>query len=405
MNERPVQNPMKDAEAVSTVPEPKPQDEPGVGLLDLFEIFAPRLGLIVLLPLLVTVLNYGYLKTKPDVFTSTARFMPPPQQQSNAAALLQGLGGTLGGLASASGAIKNPADQYVAMLRSRSIQDALIDRFKLMDGAGGLSRERVRTQVMGALRVEISKEGLIEVSYTAAEPKRAAEMANASIEELRNLLGRLSVTEAQQRRVFFEKHLREAKDNLIRAEQALQQVGVNPAMLRTTSPQFALEGVARLTAQIAALEVRMNAMRGYMTDASPEMQQARAELNALRGQLSAANKDMPVQGADRGQYVARYREFKYQETLFELFARQYELARVDESREGPAVQVLDSAVPPEVRSGPKRLRSALVAGGFTLLALLVQVFVSHRLRLAAKDDRLVEQMRRIKQALRRSLWF
>ncbi len=404
MNERPVMNPIRDADAPSVSAEaPAEQDSGGMGLLDLVEVFAARLRLLVLGPLVVAVLAYAYAKTQPDQFTSITRFMPPQQQQGGAAAVLQGLGGALGGLASASGAIKNPADQYVAILKSRSIQDALIDRFHLLQ-PDATSREGLRARVTSATQVVVNKEGLIEVSYTAGSPRLAADVANAYIEELRNLLARMSVTEAQQRRVFFEKHLREAKDNLIQAEQALQQVGVNPGMLRAATPQVALEGVARLNAQVSTLEVRIAAMRGYMTNSSPELQQATHELDALRGQLAAANRDSPRQGGDRGQYVARYREFKYQETLYELFARQYELARVDESREGPAVQVLDAAVPPEMRSGPRRVRTALLAGVAALVLLLVQVFVSHRMSLSAVGVGPSDQMRRIKAALRGSFW-
>jgi uncharacterized protein involved in exopolysaccharide biosynthesis len=406
MNERPVMNPIRDADAASApAANPTASESMGLGLLDLAEMFAPRLGLLILLPLLVAALTYTYTRTQADLYTGTTRFLPPQQQQGSAAALLQGLGGALGGLASASGAIKNPADQYVAMLRSRSIQDALIARFKLQqEGPGTPSREALRARLAAATQVVVSKEGLIEVSYTAASATMAADGANAYIDELRKLLAQMSLTEAQQRRVFFEKHLREAKDNLIRAELDLQQVGVNPAMLRAASPQVALEGVARLTAQVSALEVRISAMRGYMTDSSPELQQAMHELAALKGQLAVANRDSPRQGSERGQYVARYREFKYQETLYELFARQYELARVDESREGPAVQVLDAAVPPETRSGPKRARTAMLAGAASLLLLLVYVFVSHRLSVGDGDAGRADQMRRIQAAIRRGFW-
>lgn len=404
MSERLVQNPMRDADAEPASPVGLPAAQAGVGVLDLLEVFAPKLGLLLLGPLLAAALAYGYMRSQPDVFTGSVRFMPPQQQQGSAAALLQGLGGSLGGLATASGAIKSPADQYVAMLRSRSIQDALIDRFKMVEEPDAPSRESLRRRLAGSTKVELTKDGLVEVSYTTSDAQKAAVFANAYIDELRGLLGRLSVTEAQQRRVFFEKHLREAKDNLIRAEQALQQVGVGASTLRTASPQVALDGVAKLTAQITAIEVRINAMRGHLTDASPELQLARSELNALRGQLAAANREAPAQGQERGQYIARYREFKYQETLYELFARQYELARVDESREAPAVQVLDPAVPPEVRSGPRRLRAALVAGAATWFALLVVVFVRHRARLSLKDDQQIQQWRRIKQAMRRGVW-
>ncbi len=398
-------NPIRDADTPSvSVVAPSDDASGGLGLLDLAEVFAARLRLLIVGPVVVAAMAYGYARTQPDQFTSITRFMPPPQQQGGAAAVLQGLGGALGGLASSSGAIKNPADQYVAILRSRSIQDALIDRFHLQGKQGVQSREALRDQVAGSTQVVVSKEGLIEVSYTAGKPVMAADVANAYIEELRKLLGRMSVTEAQQRRVFFDKHLREAKDNLVQAELSLQQVGINPGILRASAPQVALEGVARLNAQVSALEVRVTAMRGYMTSASPELQQAMNELNALRGQLAAANRDTPRLDGDRGQYVARYREFKYQETLYELFARQYELARVDESREGPAVQVLDAAVPPETRSGPKRMRTALLAGVTSLFLLLVFVFVSNRMSVPEADGRKAEQLRRVKLALRRSFW-
>jgi uncharacterized protein involved in exopolysaccharide biosynthesis len=404
MNERSVLNPMRDADAPAVqVAEPPVDVASGLGLLDLVEVFAARLRLLILGPIVVASLFYASVRNRPDQFTSTTRFLPPQQQQGSAAALLQGLGGTLGGLASASGAIKNPADQYVAMLNSRSIQDALIERFHLQKDQASVSREALRRQVKGGTQIAISKEGLIEVSYTSGSRTEAAEFANAYVDELRNLLARMSVTEAQQRRVFFDKHLREAKDNLIRAEQALQQVGVNPAMLRAATPQVALEGVARLTAQVSALEVRISAMHGYMTSSSPELQQAQYELNALRGQLAAVNRENPRQEGDRGQYVARYRDFKYQETLYELFARQYELARVDESREGPAVQVLDTAIPPEARSGPHRFRGVLLVGSSTFFLLLVYVFVAHRLSLNAGDDRKSAQLSRIKSAVWRSL--
>ena len=133
-------------------------------------------------------------------------------------------------------------------------------------------------------------------------------------------------------------------------------------------PKAAAEGYARLRAEVTAAEVRLQAMRGSLADDTPEVRQQQAMLTALRGQLARLEQSSDVNaGPD---YVGKYREFKYQETLFDLFARQYELARVDESREGALIQVVDVAQPPERKSRPKRGLVAVVTTLATAVVLL-----------------------------------
>ena len=164
------------------------------------------------------------------------------------------------------------------------------------------------------------------------------------------MFNRLSLTEAQLRRSFFEKKLKEAKENLSAAEESLRGTGVSSGALKT-SPGTAVEAVARLKAGVTVQEIKVASMRGYLADTSPEFVQAMKELSVLKAQLTNAEKSDTASGD--GLYVSRYREFKYQETLYELFAKQYELARIDESREGAAVQVVDNAHPPEKKTKPK----------------------------------------------------
>ena len=131
------------------------------------------------------------------------------------------------------------------------------------------------------------------------------------------------------------------KENFTKADLALKSSGISSSVLKT-SPASAVEAVARLKAGISVQEVKLGTMRNYLTESSPDFKQDLSELASLKTQLAKAEKEEPAsQGTT--DYVARYREFKYQETMFELFAKQYELARVDESREGAMIQVLDVA--------------------------------------------------------------
>jgi uncharacterized protein involved in exopolysaccharide biosynthesis len=371
-----------------------------ISLLDLLQVVADNLRLLIIGPLLAGLAALGIAFAIAPTYTATVRFLPPQQQQSAAASMLASLG-ALGGLAGAASGLKNPSDQYLAFIRSLSVQDALIDRFGLMERYEAKLRDDARLALQGVARASSGKDGLISVEIDDKDPKFAAQLANAHVEELQKLLARLAVTEAQQRRVFFEKQLQQAKDNLTRAEQALKASGVNSSALKA-SPQAAVEAVARLRAAITAQEIKIASLRGYLSENAPDFRQALTELGAMRAQLARAEQqEAPVAGGS--DYIGRYRDFKYYETLFELFAKQYELARVDESREGAVIQVLDAAQPPERKSKPKRAIIAVIATLAAGFALLLFVFVRHALGNASRDEESARKIDRIKQGFARAL--
>ena len=372
----------------SVIAGPDPQsmlaDNDEISLLDLLQVVADNLRLLVLGPLAAGLLALGYSFTITPTFTATTKFMPPQQQQSSAASLLAGLG-ALGGLAGAAG-IKSPADQYVAFLKSRSMQDALVDRFKLMDRYETKFREDARHALAGSVQIANGKDGLIAIDASDKDPAFAAELANAHVEELGKLLNRLAVTEAQQRRLFFEKQLANAKDNLTKAEQVLASSGVNSSVLKSTGA--AVAAVAQLKGQIAAQEIKLASMRGYLTESAPDFKQAQTELSAWRAQLRYAEKAEPLADVSAGDndYIAKLRDFKYYETLFELFTKQYEMARIDESREGAVIQVLDAAQPPERKSKPKKAQMVMMTTLAVGLALMLLIFIRQALRSIVGDE-------------------
>ena len=379
-------------------------DDAEVSLLDLMQIVADNLRLLVGGSLLAGLTALGVSFAIAPTFTASTSFMPPQQQASGAASLLSSLG-ALGGLAGAASGLKNPLDQYVAFLKSRSVQDALIDRFDLIKRYDEKYRQYAIKELEQRARIKAGKDGLITVDADDEDPQFAATLANAHVEELGKLLSRLAVTEAQQRRLFFEKQLSATKDKLVKAEQALRSSGVSASVLKS-SPVAAVEGLARLKAAIAAQEIKLASMRGYLAESAFEFKQAQTELAAMRSQmvrLESADPGSEAGGNDSSSYIAKYRDYKYFETLFELFSKQYEIARVDESREGAVIQVVDVAVPPELKSKPKKAIIAVLATLASGFALLIFVFVRQSLRNAAQDAEAARKLSALRLAFGRAL--
>lgn len=352
---------------------PSFDDDEGIGLYELASILGARWRLLIAAPLLAGASAFGLALIIPPTFTAKTTFLPPQQQQTAAASALASLG-ALSGLAAGAAGIKTPGDQYVALLQSVNVEDRIVDRFKLKELYESKYRFEARKTLENNVRINLGKkDGLISVEVDAPEPKLASDIANQYVAELRRLTGELALTEAQQRRVFFEIELKGTRLKLTEAQQALQSSGFSAGALRA-EPKAAAENYARIKAEVTAAEVRLQTMRRAMAESSAEVQQQTTLLGALRTQL--AKLESSADTRNDADYISRYREFKYQETLFDLFAKQYELARMDESREGALVQVVDVATPPEYKSKPKR---AMIAVGATLAVLMfLSVFVLGR---------------------------
>lgn len=381
------------------------QDADGeISLLDLLQTIVDNLRLLVLGPLAVGVVALGISFFIPPTFTAKTQFLPPQQQQNAAASMLASLG-SLGGLAGAVGGIKNPADQFVAYMKSVSLQDALIDRFKLLERYQAKTKTDARLALTGSVRVSSGKEGLMSVEVDDRDPQFAADLANAYVEELAKLLSKLATTEAQQRRQFFEKQLSLAKDKLIQSEIALKDTGVSGSVLKS-NPATAVAAVAGLQAAVTSQEVKLGAMRGYLTENAPDFKQAMSELANLRAQLGKQEKDTPYTGGKntaQGDYITKYREFKYHETLFELFSKQFELAKVDEAREGAVIQILDAAQIPEKKSKPNKAWIAIISSLVAGFVLLLFVLILQALRNLSPNSEAAKKLASIQASLRSAI--
>lgn len=382
----------------------KSEGEEEISLFEIFEVLAKNARLLILAPVVLGVLGLGVGFLLPPKYTASTLFLPPQQQSSAAAGMLQSLG-ALGGLAGAAAGIKNPTDQYISFLKTRVVQNAVIEKMDLKNHYKADFDEDYRKILEKNSNISAGKDNIIKIEVTDKDRKLSADIANEYVKELTMLIGKFAVTEAQNRRVFFEKQLSETKDRLTQAQVALARSGVSLDALNM-NPGTAIEGPARLKAQVTAQEVKLAAMRSYLTENAPEFKQALSELSELKKKLAQfESHDERGNGGKSSEYIAKYREYKYQETLFEIFSKQYELARVDEGREGPMIQVIDYAVPPEKKSSPKKLLLALGAAIAGFFLSLIYVFVRRTLESARRNPEDAEKMATIRNTLRKQLGF
>lgn len=355
-------------------------DGPGIGLLELLTWIGEGKRTIGIVTALAIVGSLAVALMLPPFYTARTTLLPPGAQQSgNSAAVLAALG-PLGGLAGGLGG-KTPDELYVALLKSDSVQRSLAERFDLKTRYEVPNYEVLRKTLPGYIRVSSDKKsGVISVEVDDKDPKFAAELANAHASEVTKVLGRLAVSEAQLRRVFFEQQLKDTKEHLIKAERDMQRVQEKSGVIVLDKQAEALiGGAAQIRAQIAEREVQLKVLRSAATAENPDVLRLMAELRALRSELarmesspagnSGSAVDMPVGKIPEAavDYVRARRELKLQETLLESMLRQYEIAKLDEAKEGPVLQQIDAAVPPDYKSKPSR---ALIVIGAMLVALL-----------------------------------
>jgi uncharacterized protein involved in exopolysaccharide biosynthesis len=330
--------------------------------------------------LLGALLGFGLSLLQPLRFTGSASFVVQPllrPSQSVVASALPALAGLVGG-----GGGGSAIDLYATMLRSQAMSERIIERFDLQRSWG--HAYRIQTQQQLARRVGIGmgrRDGLVQITVQDETPQRAAAIANQYVTELRLMLQAFALDEARQRRQFYELQLARARTALETAQQQLQASGFDRAALRA-QPAAAAERYGRLSAEVAAAELRLAATRRVRTDASAEVQQQLAALAALRQQL--ASLEAP-RDSDGGAFVGRLRDFRYAEALAESIARQAEAARVDEAADAVPLQVLDQARPPEWPSSPRPPLWAAAGGLAGLLLAASWVLLRHKQALARRD--------------------
>lgn len=385
---------------------PTDQAEDGISLIDIVTALGEEKWTIFWIAFICTLAGLGYSLTLTNIYTAKTTILPPQQSQSGAANALASLGG-LAGLAGGSLGIKSPDEMYVAFLQSVTLQNNLIARHKLQAVYEQEKLSDTRNILSSKVKIAADKKaGIISIEVDDKSPAFAAQLANSYVGELRKMLEHLAVTDAQQRRVFFEKLLVRTKDALAIAElksiNAQETSGIISLEGQAIS---AIKGSAELRAQIALREVQIQAASSYATAQNTDMQRLAAELVGLRAQLDkleqGTRQNPNIDKSEKALANLRaFREVKYQEAILETLIKQYELARVEEAKEGPLVQQIDVAVAPEKKSKPSRASITISAAMGGLTFGLMIAFMRRGLRKAGTDPVLAESIKTMRQAWR-----
>jgi tyrosine-protein kinase Etk/Wzc len=336
--------------------------------------------------------------------------LPPQQDQMSTSALfgqfgalasMSGLGGSLG--------IKNASDLYIGILQSQSVTDAMIKRFDIIRLLHPKRFSDARLAVQRSAKFVIGKDGMISISVSDHDPRRAAAMANAYVDELYTMNNHLALGGAAQKRLFFEQQLAQEKDRLADAEVALKKTEESTGVIAPSGQtETIIREVAELRAEITSREVQLASLRTSSTDQNPDVIRITSELNGLRqqmhdlesgtgkhapGDISLSTANVPQAGLE---YIRKERDVKYHQFLFDLLARQYEAARIDEAKAAPVIQVVDPALPPDRKSAPFRALWALVGcalGFFLSTGWVLGSYVYRRLEADEEQGRRLALLR------------
>lgn len=351
------------------------EDDGGLSLMDILTALGQEKLTLFLVTGLITLYSVVQSLLATPIYTARTVIMYNMQKGGGGGLSLDNLGALSGiaGLSGLSSAMRSSEDLYISLMRSNAVQDSLIEKLKLKERYGSRFIEEARLGLTSKVSLSIEKKSsLIIVEAKDTDPQFAAKLANQQVEELKTLLNRLAVTETQQRRLYYEEQIK--KTQVARAEtearfkQAQERSGMPlTSIIADSSLQQASGGIR---AQIASREMQIQAMSRFATALNPDMQRIGSELAALHTQLLKfeLGTERTIGTPLQQEALQAYRELKVQEAMLNSFISQFLTAKFEESKEGPPIQVLDAALPPEIRSSPVR-RTIVLSGGTAGLLL------------------------------------
>jgi len=397
------------------VPPSNAYEEDEIDLLDLALVLAKHKRLIIGIAFVacLVALILGFIMT--PIYRAETHLVPPQSLAGQLpSSILTMIPPEFRTLAIQSGAIKTTAHLVAGIAKSRTLVDSIIDKFNLMDYYHAEKRDAARSALSGAISAKVDeKTSLITIAVEDKDPVMAADMTNAIVEELQNLLQGLALTQVSQQRLFLENQLKQAHHNLMQAEEEFQKYQAQSGLLNVdVQMQALIDSIANIQAQIAVKEVQLKAARTFATAQNPEIKRLQAELAGLKKELKnleakagrdnpnfiPAFEEIPKAGME---YARRLRDLKFQETLYETLLQQYQAAVMAEASEGLVLQVIDPAIPPELKIKPRRKLMLIVAGFLGLFVGIFAAFIKEFIDNSSKNPESADKMALLKSYLRR----
>lgn len=355
-------------------------EEDEIDLLDLLIVLAKRKKLIFGMTFLFGILSIAYVLLVPPIYRASARILPPAASASKMAMLSQ-----IPSFASDALGIKTPGDLIVGIANSRTVKDQIIEKYDLKTKFEAENMDGVRETLSGMTSANTdSKTGIVSISVEDKDPVFAAQLANSYVDELRAFMQKLAISDAAQQRLFLEEQVKETQINLLQAENELAEYQKKTGILNAGQQASALmSAIATFRARISAKEVELKTAQTFASANNPRIQQLRAEIASLKEEMgkleekastgtngSFSMSELPDAGLE---YLRKLRDQKFYETLYEMLLKQLETARMAEAQEPSIIQVIDEAVPPQVKAKPKRKQVVVLA---TVLGFFLSIFLA-----------------------------
>jgi uncharacterized protein involved in exopolysaccharide biosynthesis len=374
-----------------------------MNLLELAQVIVKRKVLIAKVCLAGMLLSIGYTLLLPNIYCATAKVLPPQKEVAGGISSLLGQTGGLTGLAL--GGLGGGADLYLGVLKSRSVSDAVIKKLDLMRVYKKKTIDETRQTLDKVVRAESGKDTIIAITVEDKDPKLAAQLANALVEELKKTTVRMNLSKAGTDRIFLDKRIEVVQKDLAAAEEDLKSFAQRNKIVQVDSQaKVSIEGIARLKADLAGKEVQLSVLRSNQTEQSPEVRALESATRRLKEELShlsGANgfgEGIPSVGSMPAvalEYTRKMRELKTQEAIFEQLKKQSEMAKLAEAKDSSSLQVLDDAVVPIKKTKPKRSFMVIL---MTAGALFIGVFAAFLLEYL---ERLPDADRETLQAIKK----
>lgn len=381
----------------------QPEDE--INLLELSMVLVKNMRLIVIITLLAAVVSAGFSLSLPNIYTATAKVIPPQKEGGGLSSAL----GQLGGLAAVAGmgtGFGGSADLYVSILKSRSVADAVIQKLDLKKEFKAKTADDARSIFARTVLIKPgSKDNVITITADHKNPEMAARLATVTVEELGRRTVQLNFAKVSNERIFLEKRLEVVRTDLKKAEEEFKVFAQsNKAVKVDDQAKASIEGVAKLKAELALKEVQLAAKRSYQTDENPEVTLLMAAVAGLKRELSlqsgsggGVGEGIPSVGNIPGlaiEYARRMRQVKIQEAILEQLTKQFEMEKINEARDKSTLQILDDAVVPDQKSKPKRSLIVILSAVTAFFCSIFIVFIKEYLaKLSPEDSAVVAEMK------------
>ncbi len=386
-------------------PQLQPINDDEINLLDYWRVLVKRKTLLVSI-VGAAILGSVFISLMlPKIYAASASLLPPQDSAGGASLISSRLPGGLGGLVGGALGLKSPIDLWVGILKSRTVHAEIVSEFNLKEVYEVPNDETAIKTLRSAVNIKKSKEQILSITVEDRNPERAAELANAFVRSLDRINQGITTTSGGRMRAFVEGRLDEAKLALLKSEDALKVFQVEKGAVQLDAQSAAIIGaIGEVKGHLLAKEVALQTLLSYATSQNSEVKLLQAEVKELKRALQKLEEGENNEKLERKsifiptaqlpdlvlQYVRLLRKVKIHETLFELLVEQFEIARIQEAKDSPTVQVLDAAIPPEKRIKPKRalivILSTFTAGFFGIFV----VFFLEYIEKAKKEEATTE---------------